>query len=469
MALRFILLLACVASVCMPSAASAERRSPLIDQITARRHGLTRAWFRQIELDRSRDRVESVTIYDGMLFVQTKRGSISALDAETGRNLWTTHVGDGRHVTSQVGAGPEYVAVVSGTTLYVFARIEKVDKEGSRKPGSFIWKKRVRGVPGAGPAVGVENIFVPTAKGTLEAHSITDTKKPIWYYTASGVSLVQPIVSGESVSWSTDKGLFYVASADRLTARYRVETQSEIVAQPAYLPPHLFVGSVDGHLYKVHERSGAIRWRFSTGEAVIERPLAIKDRVYVTSRDSGLFCVQAEEPEDAEAIANNEIPEVRQGREIWWTPHINKILAASPTRLYTLNDSGRMIILRQKDGAPIDSLATENLDFSVVNSKTDRIYIGTRTGLIQCLHEPALKDPVKHGSPGDGPGVAKKGRPKKGLGDLAGEIKEDGAEKEGDIFSGDAGAEEEDIFGNDGDDAKGGDDGAAEEEEDPFS
>ncbi|NIP84290.1 MAG: hypothetical protein GTO03_01490, partial [Planctomycetales bacterium] len=59
----------------------------LISEQEARRHGLTRAWFAQADLDSSRDRIETMRLHDGLLIVQSRQGVIQLLDAETGRSF----------------------------------------------------------------------------------------------------------------------------------------------------------------------------------------------------------------------------------------------------------------------------------------------------------------------------------------------------------------------------------------------
>ena len=87
----------------------------LIDEARAQAQGLTRAWFAQAQLDRSMDKVESVTFdrraneKNGILFLQTRLGTIQAFDSETGEVLWVNHVGSPDHPTTPIGVGPNYI------------------------------------------------------------------------------------------------------------------------------------------------------------------------------------------------------------------------------------------------------------------------------------------------------------------------------------------------------------------------
>jgi hypothetical protein len=382
----------------------AQLRSPLISEITARRYGLTRSWFGQVELDRTRDRVESLTIHERILFAQTKRGKIHAFDAETGKTLWVQQVGGPLHPTSEVGVNNQFVAAINGSTLYVL----------ERDTGKYKWSRRVVGAPGAGPGLSKRYVFVPTTNGILEAYDLEEPRKPAWLYNSGGRALVQPMVTTSSVSWPTDRGLFYVAGAENLSIRYRTEARDDIVAQAAHIPPYFYVGSLDGHLYKVHERSGSIAWRFTSGEPVAERPLAVNGRIYTTALHGGLYCILGDErvardaafAEIKAAVDRGEIPKdkvpepeplpVDEGSEIWWSPGIVRLLAVTPTRVYGIDRSGRMRICRADTGTPITMMDVSQISLSVVNNVSDRIYLGTEFGFVQCLHEPQLKDPLNY-------------------------------------------------------------------------
>lgn len=41
----------------------------------------------------------------------------------------------------------------------------------------------------------------------------------------------------------------------------------------------------------------------------------------------------------------------------------------------------------------------DGLPLRLINSQNDRIYVGTRSGLLQCLHETELKQPVVYAPP----------------------------------------------------------------------
>jgi outer membrane protein assembly factor BamB len=143
------------------------------------------------------------------------------------------------------------------------------------------------------------------------------------------------------------------------------------------------MASVDGYVYAVHANSGDVMWRFSTGTAISYSPRPIGDSVYVVTDEGGLFKIDAE-----------------TGLEQWWTPRVREFLAASDDRVYCTDRIGRLLIIDAKSGGRLGILATEQLDLFIPNHLTDRVYLGTKTGLLQCLRGLNLERPIVYAGPG---------------------------------------------------------------------
>jgi len=344
-------------------------RGPIISQGTALRYGLEREWFTQVELDRSRSRVQHIFQSRDTLFVQTDRGVIHALDAETGRTEWRRGVGNPDYPSLGSAANDKVLAVVNGSTLYVI----------DRNSGRQLWDRSLGTVPGAGPAVTAERVFVPMVNGRIESYEIEDQYGPPWMYWSDGRAMVQPITSKQSVAWPTSQGYFYVGRAVNPIIRFRVETDDEIISQPAYGKPYFYAGSMDGYVYAVHEQSGNQRWRFSTGDPISSSPVVIDDRVYVATDRGGMYCIDSQ-----------------SGDEIWWAPRVERFLSASPTRIFGADRFGRIFILDAKTGGRLGILQTAGINLYHINHRSDRIYLGSDTGILQCLHDVDLDQPVYH-------------------------------------------------------------------------
>lgn len=166
--------------------------------------------------------------------------------------------------------------------------------------------------------------------GLIQGWNFDNKKNKIpWIYKSAGHTLIQPIVTPATISWTTDRGFFYVADVgENLKIRYRVETRDSIDSQPAYWTPYLYACSTDGYVYAVNEKTGESLWKFSTGSPVGQPPVAINGRVYVVPEDAGMYCLDGE-----------------SGKVEWLSAGPRQFLAASPTRIYAVDAINRLLTL----------------------------------------------------------------------------------------------------------------------------
>lgn len=307
--------------------------------------------------------VPQITIY-----VSSERGTLQAIDGETGKTKWVIGVGSPALLTSAPSANDDYVATLNGSTLYVY----------KAEDGSPAWHRPMAGAPGAGPALSSDYIFVPMINGKCEVYRTDEPRRPEFMYQSFGRLLVQPISNQRSIAWASDRGILYVAAGSREQMRFKVTTNDQIVAQPAFIPPdRVLVGSIDGYLYCVSERNGDILWKFSTGQPIHQAPFGTADTAYVINDDSGLYAIN-----------------VADGSEKWWTTGYRRFLANTGDRIYVTDVSGSLVILDARSGAPIGSVPIPDLDYPVGNTATDRLLIGTRSGTLQMVRETRHRWPI---------------------------------------------------------------------------
>ena len=218
---------------------------------------------------------------------------------------------------------------------------------------------------------------------------------------SSGRTLVPPTVTfqdrnEEFCAWGTDRGYLNIGRIDRsgedgLMLKHTIKTGQAILAPPSYLPPDpkvtgdsgvIYVASCDGYVYAVLEKSGELLWKFSAGEPVVESAVVIGDRVFAPTELGGMYCLDA-----------------KSGRQLWWSPDIRRFLAAGKQRVYAFEQVGRVRILDGKTGAVLDSLPTESLPLGLTNTQTDRLYVGTDTGMLECMHDVEQVKPILYREP----------------------------------------------------------------------
>jgi outer membrane protein assembly factor BamB len=350
--------------------ADAVRR--LSGQEEARQLGLTRAWFAQVRLDPSRNRVERAVLEGDRLSVLTSAGVLQELDALTGRTMWIAPVGNPDHPSLGPAATEQYVALVNGSTLYVLDRVD----------GRPVKIRPVGGAPGAAPALSKSHVFVPLVTGRIEAYPLEGQILTPWYYQSIGRAMVAPLTTSDSFVWATDTGHVYVGRLPALGVRYRLETGSEIVAPPAYRQPFVYVATLDGEVFAMHELTGERRWKYATGFPVTRAPAAVADRVFVTSQEPALHCIDAV-----------------KGTALWEMADITQFAAMSRDYVYGVDELGRLVALDAKTGALAGRMPTDIATHALVNDQTDRIYLVSKDGIVQCLHELAAEQPLYHRRP----------------------------------------------------------------------
>ena len=341
----------------------------LVGQEKAGRLGLTRAWFTQVRLDSARSHVERAVLEGDHLTVLTSAGVVQELNALTGETYWLAPIGNENYPSLGPAGNDKYVAIVNGSTLYVL----------DRKNGKAVFVRSVGGAPGAAPAVAEKYVFVPLVSGKVEGYGLSEQKLTPWYYQSYGKAMVPPRATAESVVWTTDAGYLYVANSKIPGMRFRLETGSDIVASPAYNKPYLCVASNSGDVFSMHELSGDRRWKYATGFPVTRAPAAVGDRVFVTTDEPALHCIDA-----------------KTGNRLWEVPHMNQFAAVSKERVYGGDDLGAFVVLNATNGATIARVPGDHSTDALVNDQTDRIYLVSDDGLIECFHEIGLTHPIVH-------------------------------------------------------------------------
>ncbi len=351
-------------------ASIAQGATRLLPQEQLHQLGLTRAWFGQVKLDRARNQIERAVLYGDRLTVLTSAGVVEEFNALTGESLWIAPIGNQNYPSLGPAGSDEYVALVNGSTLYVL----------DRKDGRPIIIRRVGGAPGAAPAISSKYVFVPLTSGRIEGYSLTDQKKLTpWYYQSDGRTMVAPLATPQSIIWTTETGFLYVGDSNVPEMRFRLETGSEIVASPSYKNPFVYVGATSGEVFAMQEMTGQRQWKFATGFPVSRTPAAIGEQVFVTSDEPALHCIDA-----------------KTGSGIWQAPRIAQFAAASKTRVYGVDDMGTFVVIDIAKGSLIGRIRSGEAVHSMVNDQTDRVYLISKEGTIECLRETDSQQPLYH-------------------------------------------------------------------------
>jgi hypothetical protein len=151
------------------------------------------------------------------------------------------------------------------------------------------------------------------------------------------------------------------------------------------------------------------------------------------------------------------------GKELWFAPGVRQFVAASKDRVYATDDLGRLLVLDARSGGRLERIDLSAFPMKMVNTQTDRIYLATPQGFIQCLHEVGLDKPLVHQLPDVQQAEPANSKP------ATDEDDEDADDEDADdVDADDEDADVEDADDEGMDDEGMDDDASDEEEDDPF-
>jgi outer membrane protein assembly factor BamB len=266
--------------------------------------------------DTGNEILASPIVADGMVFVTNRAGTLYAVDAATGQQLW--RVALGKYV---VRTSPTY----HDGTLYLVAGFDAIAFDA--RTGEQRWKTSIRYAGTASPTVTRTAMYVVSQEGWLYAFSLKDGSE-LWKTTTDGISFGSPSVRGDRMVVGTDRGLVigvnpetgrqawkrdftspvyatpviagdtvWVVTDDGMLRgldlatgedRFALETTSDLTLTAS--GETLYVPSADGGLYAMNRKSGDVQWFASAGGAVEAGPVRTDDQVLIAggNRIAGL-------------------------------------------------------------------------------------------------------------------------------------------------------------------------------------
>lgn len=350
-------------------------------RLALERVGLERQWFAVIPLVEI-ERLMKISRTQDMLFAQTNYARVHALDPETGRILWTANVGHRSGRVLGVAANTWAVFVSNANMLYGLDR-------GS---GRQLWQVNLGSLPASTPACDESRVMIGMNNGMIVAHRlkyldnkgvehIYDKPLPLWSYHAGTAIRTRPLPAESLVAFGGGDNKAWVVLADEPTVMFRLATGGPIGdGLGAYGTRTLLVPSGDKVLYAVDLITAQLHWTFPSGAPIAQEPLVAGEDIYVINTAGDLSSLD---------------PKTGQVR---WTISTQggQLVSVTPTKVYLRSynldlfvvdrATGRMVV--DPSGSHIRAgLNLREYDQSIVNRFNDRIYFGTRSGMILSLRE----------------------------------------------------------------------------------
>ena len=334
--------------------------------------------------------LETKTVAEVTLYVQTSDGNLQAIDGETGRTLWSTQLGKPHYPTVAGVANDQFVAATSGSSLYVVDSVT----------GRVLTKSFLHSVPSAAMTIFGDSVYLPNVLGKIDTYDLRSPRRLSASVGSAGAVHTRPCVTPNSISWTTEAGDLFVADVRTAGLRFRFSAQDAVYSAPAFVAPHsLLLTSVDGFIYSLNEQTGDVPWRVSTGDSISQTPLVADDTAYIATDPGQLYSLDA-----------------ISGDVRWAVPGMERVISVSSERVFALGQGSRLWALDRGSGQPLGGMNVAGADLFVVNEISDRIYLGNSRGVLQAFREigqqyPTIRQPVRNAAvepPAPGKEVGKK-------------------------------------------------------------
>ncbi|MCC6511748.1 MAG: PQQ-binding-like beta-propeller repeat protein [Pirellulaceae bacterium] len=300
--------------------------------------------------------------------VVTSDGVVQNFDAETGESLWKNSCGSLRFPAAPASVSDYGIVVAHGPELYLL----------DWKTGKHLARRAMQRASTAGVAMIDNFAFVSSLSGQLNAF---DFSKPgnasPWTYRLFGRAVTIPANSDRThklVAFATEDGvatLFY--AGEKIGPWFNFEARSPLSGPLTFIGGAMYCGDSAGQISKVGlDRVGSVQWRFMLGSGLGAPPMVINKVFYATSEIGYMSA----------ADDSNGFPLWREP-----VPRIRAILSGTQDHLYCRSLTNRLIVVDSKSGKIISQTGESLIATSVINHLTDRLYVISAGGTVQCLRE----------------------------------------------------------------------------------
>lgn len=350
------------------------------------RYGLERYWWNQATLNPSRDKLVYLVADEQLLYAQASSAVLTTFDAESGKRLWSRQIGRIDQPGYPVFSNRELVLAAYGTRLFALNKFN----------GDILWSIKMPGQPATTPAVDEKHVYIGTLDGSVYAFSLAKIRElfelarlPQWSYqtvawrykTAREVT-TPPVPDGNYVYFSSRGGSLYSVTTEKRELQFQLETDAPISAPMADSDSALYMASEDFNFYCINKLDGQVRWDFTAGLPIRQRPWLITDRILLAPFTGGLHCLKA-----------------ASGEPVWWRPEVNEFLGATRNLMFGSDDLGNVLVLSRETGVPVGSLPLRNFSVRFQNDRTDRLYLATSTGTVIAIRDRLQEFPLYHRHP----------------------------------------------------------------------
>lgn len=377
------------------------------DEFTADAVGLAREWIVQLPGVAGGTQLSQVVVGDGLTVAQTSDGMAHAIASATfpgstadpaaprpGSLLWSLRAGDAAGPSLRAGIGRDAVALphLGGVTMI------------ERSTGQFRWQDSFGDLPSAGAAVIGDWVYVTTDVGKIHRFAARPLRQPAQDEAvakagdAKGkkaakkkrkrienlepVALEQggdgrvdfaPTALADGVLWCTADGLLVTLQPTELDwQRLDFDLVNPPSGPPVTRDRSVFAATTAGDLARIDLPKSLqaldLVWHTVLPGPAVSGPFLAGDTLVVSLGEGGLAAYSAE-----------------TGAELWRSCLTGTILAVGGSRIWLIDEVGRLSAVDLADGSAKESLCLGPFKLMVVNAVSDRLILASPNGTIVCL------------------------------------------------------------------------------------
>lgn len=195
------------------------------------------------------------------------------------------------------------------------------------------WKFHTGGMVIGSPAVADGKLYFGSDDGNLYS-VIAETGALLWKFSAKSRVPSTPAVADGIVYFGAYDGNFYAVEASTGSLKWKFQTGGErrfagthlhgvqpvsetmpdpfdcYLSSPVVWKGAVYFGSGDGHIYSLNAASGALNWKFKTGDVVHASPAIADETLFVGSWDSYFYALNASTGQEKWRFKTGEDPDI---------------------------------------------------------------------------------------------------------------------------------------------------------------
>ncbi|HET8524368.1 MAG TPA: PQQ-binding-like beta-propeller repeat protein, partial [Thermomicrobiales bacterium] len=255
-------------------------------------------WFARATQQRYADQMSAPVLVDGVIYVGTgltgaDHGGVHAVDAATGKPVWTYQTNRPVGTALAVADGVVYaIDAAFDTPTMLYAIDAKTGKERWKAPAS----------PNSAPVVADGIMYTSTVSVSEYKVVAYDAKsgKVVWDAKVPQLIGSSPAVADGTVYIGGDfgqegdafPGVLYAFDAKTGKTLWQVKTGQTVNTTPAVYGGMVYVGAKDGVVYAVDAKSGEIKWQ-TESMGYVHSPAVTNGVVYVASGSGVLHALDS--------------------------------------------------------------------------------------------------------------------------------------------------------------------------------